>query len=401
MKILGFLYNIVFSFLMLRAVHPEVLAQEWIPPVALGRRGEVERVVRLLEHHRSTKMTGPAALVVGPAGAGSSTVVRLAARQIVDQLRCARQPAPPLVAAVRVRYCRGTLGVASELLRRLDPEFEGRGFRVVEIIAGFVRRLARDSRAGVVILDDLGPSSPDLAPILRALLSPGRFLPEGVDTPPRLWTLAAGSFAPGLGGGSTISRFVGPDRTVALEPYTAAELEVIVRDRAERALNRPPPDDWIRSIVHRAIREGSGPVKALEVVRRDLLEPQAIRPGGPFGPQGKMSEFAVEPRVVEAIERASDGDCATVGEVRRWEAISAREQGVRPLPATTFWRRVIRLEQAGLVRREVRTGGPGGTRSLIRLLDRASADRLTIRVPTDNHPIVGAGGGPAKLSVSP
>jgi hypothetical protein len=54
--------------------------------------------------------------------------------------------------------------------------------------------------------------------------------------------------------------------------------------------------------------------------------------------------------------------------VRRLEARYARESGGEPLPPTTLWRRIVRLEQAGYVRREVRPGGVGGTRSLVRLM---------------------------------
>ena len=46
----------------------------------------------------------------------------------------------------------------------------------------------------------------------------------------------------------------------------------------------------------------------------------------------------------------------------------AQEQGARPLPTTTLWRRIVRLEQAGYVRREIRPGGSGGTLSLVRVL---------------------------------
>ena len=52
-------------------------------------------------------------------------------------------------------------------------------------------------------------------------------------------------------------------------------------------------------------------------------------------------------------------------EVREWEARLAREEGVPPMPATTLWRRLLRLEAEGLLRRDVRPGGSGGTRSVL------------------------------------
>ena len=54
--------------------------------------------------------------------------------------------------------------------------------------------------------------------------------------------------------------------------------------------------------------------------------------------------------------------------MKRIEGALAREAGQRPLPATTLWRRIVALERAGYVRREVRPGGAGGTLSVVRLL---------------------------------
>jgi hypothetical protein len=85
-------------------------------------------------------------------------------------------------------------------------------------------------------------------------------------------------------------------------------------------------------------------------------------------PSQRLRGISIEPWVVRAIGVASQGRLARLGEVKRLEAELARAHGVRPLPTTTLWRRIVRLEQAGYVRREIRPGGSGGTLSVVRVL---------------------------------
>src|SRR5690348_12753095 len=113
---------------MLRAVHPEVLTAEWLPPVAIGRRVELEQMHAHLGPGPAMGLRG--ALVLGGSGTGTSTVARLAARRCADTLRRDAGGPPPLLVTVRVRWCRGTQGVAGALLQRLDEGFEPRGFPV-------------------------------------------------------------------------------------------------------------------------------------------------------------------------------------------------------------------------------------------------------------------------------
>ena len=257
--------------------------------------------------------------------------------------------------------------MATALLRRLDEGFDGRGFSTCEILAGFLRRLRREGRSSVVLLDDLAPGAPDLGPVLRAITEPNRFLPEGEEGLPPLWTILAGT-EPGLATAAAQieDRFsFGP--SVRLEPYSEELLRTIVIDRAERALGRPLPAETVGEIVERALLDGGGARRAIDLVRRTILgTPFATALGVPRRVPGLG--VAVEPRVVRAIGEASRGIAARLGEVKRREAELARSEGDRPLPTTTFWRRIVRLELAGYVRREIRTGGNGGTVSLVRLL---------------------------------
>src|SRR5271170_3250837 len=164
---------------MFETPHPEVLARDWLPPVAMGREPEVAELARRLD---APVPRAPPPWVVGVSGArgsGTSTVARRAARSVADLLRSRSGAGSPRVLAVRTLGLRGTHGVASALLRHLDEGFDGKGFSVIEILAGFLRRVRREGRATVLVLDDIGLGGADLGPILRALGDPDRFLPEG------------------------------------------------------------------------------------------------------------------------------------------------------------------------------------------------------------------------------
>ncbi|MGB6501533.1 MAG: hypothetical protein WBG19_09095, partial [Thermoplasmata archaeon] len=151
---------------------------------------------------------------------------------------------------------------------------------------------------------------------------------------------------------------------VELSPYPEPVLRAIVHDRAERACGRAPPSALIGRVLARAVEDGLGARRAIDLLRRELLGVRGL--GETRGE--RSANVAIEPRVVRAIGAASQGLSAPLGDVRRFEAELAHQQGLRPLPTTTLWRRLVRLERAGYVRREIRTGGSGGTRSVLRVL---------------------------------
>ncbi len=371
---------------MLSVPHPEVLHHDFVPPVLRYRAPELERLHEAL---RAPGGAGGVAWVTGPEGSGSSALARLAARRCAEELRREAPGAPaPLVAAVRVRWCHGSQSLAAALLQHLDDGFHPTGFPTNEILAGFVRRLRREGRAGIVVLDDIGRSAPDLRPVLRAVLSPERFLPEGVDEPPCLRLLLAGA-QEAAGAWSQVGTLAPPTvERVELSPYGPRELEAIVRDRLERALGRSAPEPLATEVAARAAREGGGASRALELLRRRLLSDASasVRPTLRLAPGDNA--LALEPHLVAALDRAVGVSTASLGELRAWEARLAREQGVRPLPLTTMWRRLLKLEAMGLLRRSVRPGGPGGTRSTLELLTPV-AEWPVRRAPSRSRPGVG------------
>jgi hypothetical protein len=353
---------------MFPTAHAEVLAQDWLPPVVLGREAEVAEVVRRLDAPAPKAPPPWSVGVVGPRGSGSSTVARRAAREVADRLRTSGTGTIPRWIAVRTTRVRGTHGVASALLRSLDDGFDGRGFSVPEILAGFLRRLRREARPCVLVLDDVRVGGPDLAPVLRAIGAPDRFLPEGESGIPPVWVVLAGvaesldRLDRELSGRWALGPFV------SLLHYEPHALRRLVEDRAVRALGRDPPADLVERIVQNSVADGGGSTRAIDLLRRALVSPDGRRPGVSAQRAPGETAIAIESSVLRAIEEASLGRTARVGDVRRIETQYARERGLPPLPATTLWRRIVRLEQAGYIRREVRPGGVGGTRSTIRLV---------------------------------
>jgi hypothetical protein len=348
--------------------HPEVLARDWLPPIVLGRERELAEVVRRLDPPKPQAPPPWIVGVVGASGSGTSAVARRAARLVVDRLRQARAGVRPRVLAVRTAGVRGSHGVASALLRQLDDGFDGRGFPVAEILAGVMRRVRREDQPVVIVLDDLRVGGPDLRPVLKALASPDRFLPEGEYGMPPTWTILAGTPE---GWASVVGSLSDPTivgRPVGLDVYSDAMLRALADDRASRALGHPAGSAMVDRLVEETVGDGGGARRLIDLLRRQLVG-EGSGPGrGGFPERSGPGVVEVETRVVRAIEAAARGREAKVGEVRRCEAALARAQGTKPLPATTLWRRIVRLEHAGYVVRDVRPGGVGGTRSVLRVL---------------------------------
>jgi hypothetical protein len=347
---------------MLRPAYPEVLHPEWLPPVALFRQGPVEAARRVLAGVESAGL--PVVAVVGPPGSGTSTVGRLAARRWADDER-RTAGGRPLVVGLRVRPHRTAQSVATELLQALDSSFSGRGYHPSEIMAGFLRRLRRAERSTTVLLDDLAPGGPDLSYLFHALIEPHRFLPEGDESVPSIRLVAVGS-------PEARSTWVALDRLtmgrftrVPLDEYAPEQRVRILTDRLARALGHEVPSEWGSRIVRRALLRARGVTGPMEQLRRELLgrRTTVLTPG-----PGADATPVIEPPLLAALHRVGAQRRATIAEIRQWEAEFARADGSRPLPATTFWRRIVRLESVGLVHREVRAGGAGGTRSLVEIV---------------------------------
>jgi hypothetical protein len=383
---------------MQSTAHPEVLSRDWVPPVLLGREAELADAVRRLDPPAPRHPAPWTLAIVGPPGAGTSALARRAAREVCDRVRAARPDPLPRVLPVRTGPLRGAHGVATALLQRLDDGFDGRGFPVNEILAGLLRRIRRETRPTVLVLDDLRVGGPDVGPVLRATAAPDRFLPEGEYGLPPTWTILAGTRE----AVAAAERSAGgrPDLRpyLSLAPYDERTLAGIVRDRLTRAVGPVVSDTLVTESVGRAIEDGTGASRAVDLIRRRLLG-AALRPDTGVPARGTWA-VPIEPRILQAIQSAASGSAARLSDVKRWEVSIAEERGERPLPATTLWRRIVSLERAGYVRREIRPGGTGGTLSIVRLL--APIDEwITAPAPWGSPRAVAAGGERSRAGSAP
>jgi hypothetical protein len=356
---------------MLPPTHPEVLDSDWLPPVPIYRRLELERVYRMLTSEAiQGKPRG--AVVRGPPGSGTSTVARLAVRSAVEEHSRTWGPGRTAVIHVRVRFFHGVQSIAASLLEQLEPGLNGRGFHISEIMAGFLRRLQRGGQRAFILLDDVAPGAGDLSPILAPLADPARFLPEGADEPPECVVILAGSLDASSAWTDAARLGWSADRRVDLVEYPPAALASILADRAGRALGRPAPEQWLEAVVRRVERHRLGVSAAMLLLRRELTGPEPVSDYYGAG-RGPRPTGPIEPHLIAALERVAEHHHATIAELKQWESELARKEGVAPLPTTTFWRRIVRLESVGVVHRAVRTGGAGGTRSIVELLQPVSA----------------------------
>jgi len=376
---------------MTTVVHPEALSDQWVPPVAIGRAREIEATVTLAESSREGPSRPGLAAVIGPPGSGSSVVARWAARRLADRCRAQVLDGGIRMACIPTRLYHSPHGIASALVRSYDAGLDGRGFPWGELLAGFLRRVRRDGRPTVTVLDDLRLAGPEMLRLIRALAEPDRFLPEGEPGLPPFYTILAGT-PEGLRRleGEGVGRWARTE-PIRLAPYPEERLREIVVDRMVRATDRAADLSRASEIAHQTWLEGGGARRAIDRLRQELGVRTPVEGPEPPGPRsGAPIEAHLSRALVSAL---SEGSC-DVGELHRWEVLWARRAGRPPLATTTFWRRMVDLERRGWLRREVRCGGIGGSRTRL-VARRPVAEWVTARSAPETRPdggLVGSAG---------
>ena len=381
--------------LMTTVVHPEALLEQWIPPVAIGRAREIDATVAEAESSREGPSRPGLAVVVGPPGSGSSVVARWAARRLADRCRARSPDGGIRIAHVPTRLYRSPHGIASALVRSYDAGLDGRGFPWGELLAGFLRRVRRDGRPTVTVLDDLRLAGPEMLRLIRALAEPERFLPEGDPGLPPFYTILAGA-PEGLRllAGEGVGRWA-RCRPIRLDPYPEERLREVVADRMVRATDRPADLARAAEIARQSARDGGGARRAIDLLRQEYGVREVV--GGPDQARASGGMASLEPHLRRALVAAlSTGSC-DVGELHRWEVLWAERTGRPPLATTTFWRRMVDLERRGWLRREVRCGGVGGSRT--RLVARRPVEEwITARPGREIRPADGLVGSAGALA---
>jgi RecA/RadA recombinase len=346
---------------------PHALKGAWGSPVLVGR-------TEVLARQETTVLSGltpgrrVAVSISGPRGSGTSTV---AAHLVgTDQARLTR-PEPkgtPLLLRADVSACRTPLALVTALFRDIDPAFIGRGASTEFLTLLLLRRIRTVARPTIIWLDQIRPSGLDVSRVLRPLAHPEQLLPEGPAGLPAMLLVASGA-----------ADVLPDDPEVVhteLRPLPARDLCKAIMTRANLAFNAPPSLEAVEAIASLSISRGWG----LSMVGELLAEAgrRAEARGGRWLEVEDVALPASLPRagrdassfeaVLLEVLRAATG-VTTVGKLKRALDARCQEAGLRQPTQARLWRHLVGLERKGLVRREVRVGGAGGSRTEVALRD--------------------------------
>lgn len=307
--------------------------------------------------------------VLGPRGAGTSY---LAAHILgaLDRAGVAETSFPaPRTLRVDLRGIRGGHPVLEALFRGLEPTFNAQGAATEHLTLLWLRRMRSEARPFRIWLDNLQGPCNGLARFLRPLLDPAQILPEGVGGLPPFTVVLSGE-----GPAGPWQDLPGQPPVLSVPSWTPPELEALARELLSGPGRGDPDPKGVDRLAGLLLTGGRGVSPLPEILSRahhqarsagrselraDDLEPpyQApwrLRQARSF--DALLLDFLREtagaaPLPLSDLTRGLRGRCANLG---------------IPVPSVArLWRRLRRLEALGLLHRETRVGGPGGTRSLL------------------------------------
>lgn len=344
----------------------QVLERGWTPPLLVGREA-------LLDHlHRSvlSRLAPLASLAVsiqGPRGSGTSTVAAHLAATAKDRLSRPGAKGTPLVLRVDTSAHRSPSALVTALFHEIDPSYNGRGASAEFSLLLFLRRLRTLGRPTVLLFDQIG-AKVDLSRVLRPLAQPDGLMPEGAAGLPSVLVITAGARDP-------FPEDVEATR-MALPPVRGQLLHQAITQRANLAFQATPSPGAIAAIADLSVAQGWG-----LSMTGELLTEAGRRAEARGSPRVEAEDVAVPanvPRhgadaegfgaIILEVLRTSASPLKA-GELRRKVATRCEEVGIRGPTQARLWRHVVGLERKGLILREVRLGGVGGSSSTIRLVE--------------------------------
>ena len=301
----------------------------------------------------------------GPRGAGTSAL----AREYVSELRARLDGRNPVVIRVDVsaQNCPGgdpSYGVATSLLRHFQPDAPVKGASRDRIMWWFLRRVLVGGRPVIVWLDQLRPCVRSLESITGPLLNPETLLGDAGGLPP-VFLVLSGSGNAGLNG--SVKRIQVPSLPAGAIHETLEDrvrqtgrfwdpntLQKVMDILATRGNSLSVMDEVLKAAVQRA--------GCHEIITEADVMPPLVRE------RPRANRCVVELRILEAVRKA--GGEISMGSLHREVARHLIQDGECPPSGSTLRRQTARLEQLGLVVRQVALGGEGGTRSLVTLPSR-------------------------------
>ena len=339
----------------------QVLERTWRAPRLVGR-GELLEVQDRELRNALAGGDRAAVSVVGPRGSGTSSIAECAVATFSERFFGRRSP---IVLRVDVSQCRTPGLLVKALFRQIDPAIQLGGASTEFLSMLLLRRLRSLERPAAVWLDQVHATA-EFGRVARALARPQEVLPEGTDGLPPLLLVASGS--------REIVPEVAHTVRVSVPPLQGADLLEALRARAALAFQTPPLPEVLRAWADLTVASGWG----LAVVG-DLLAEAGARAEVRGSFRVELQDVALPsslPRhgrdaegfgqTILEVLRAAAGSL-TAGELRRRVAEGCASSGMRAPTPARLWRHVVGLERKGLVQREVRLGGAGGSRTLVAL----------------------------------
>ncbi|MDE1838190.1 MAG: hypothetical protein KGJ23_16460 [Euryarchaeota archaeon] len=345
-----------------------VLERTWRAPLLVGR-GDL-LAAQELEVRAALDHDGRAVLsIVGPRGSGTSSIAECAVATFSERFFGRRAP---LVLRVDTTQCRTPGLLVKALFHQVDPAIQLGGASTEFLSMLLLRRLRTLARPAVVWLDQVH-STGELGRVAWALARPQEVLPEGTDGLPPLLLVASGS------------REVIPEAAdtvrVAVPPLQGADLLEALRARAALAFQTPPLPEVLRAWADLTVASGWG-----LAIMGDLLAEAGARAEARGSFRVELQDVALPsslPRhgqdaegfgqtILEVLRTATGS--LTAGELRRRVTEACASSGMRAPTQARLWRHVVGLERKGVLHRDLRMGGAGGTQALIWLAEKVSRE---------------------------
>jgi hypothetical protein len=355
---------------------PRVLSDDWTPPRLIGR----ETLLRELADLRPVPFhPHPRALLVlhGARGAGTSTLARSFGHDLFRAWSAGDRRSPPLWIRVNVAETHSPSRTILRAFQEIDPSVRIQGSSSEQLTLLFLRRLRTTQRPTILWFDQVGLAPGELGRILRPLVAPHEFMPEGADGLPLLAVLISGASDP-LAEHPLPEAKEGDFRVLRRQvpPLAPPQLLEALTVRARLAFDRAPDAAVLEAARDLLTTNGWGLAGA------GLVLEECARRAEQRGGTRVLSTDVHRPAHVRATYRAArmldscllralregwerQGRPVPVGELMpRFRAICQQEGLPVPRPARV-WRHLVVLEAQGTITRTLRMGGPGGTKSLL------------------------------------
>lgn len=346
-----------------------VLEPGWASPRLLGQD-------ELLGRLRTSVLSGlipgrhVAVSLSGPKGSGSSSAARWLVDTTQAQLARPGTKGTPLLLQVDASTCRTPSALVTALFRQIDPEIQARGASTEFLTTLLLRRIRTVGRPAIIWIDQVPAKPAELGRVLGGLADPARTLPEGSDGLPTLLVVASGASDP-------IPEEVEATR-LTLPSVRGQLLHQVIIQRANLAFQAPPSPGAVAAIADLSVAHGWGLSMVGDLLREAGRRAEAR--GGRWLEAEDVALPATLPRhganaegfgqaILEVLRTAKGG--LTAGELRRRVAEACTSSGMRAPTQARLWRHLVGLEKKGLVHRDIRLGGTGGSRTLVSLTQAA------------------------------